>query len=141
MNPSTSYFDQFVLSADPVTLIRMLLQKASTHVADARKCLASGEIQNRGTAILKAYEIILELQATLQDEHAPELCDRLRALYNYMQERLITANVQQLDAPLAEVHGLLATLIEAWTPTVQESTPISHAAMRDHTFAPQVYAA
>jgi hypothetical protein len=35
-------------------------------------------------------------------------------LYDYIQRRLLEANIQQSDAPLAEGLGLLSTLSEAW---------------------------
>src|SRR5206468_2046051 len=35
-------------------------------------------------------------------------------LYDYMQRRLLEANMKQADAPLSEVLGLLSTLSEAW---------------------------
>ena len=43
------------------------------------------------------------------------MAGRLRDLYCYMQRRLIAANFEQKDEPLAEVLGLMTTLSEAWT--------------------------
>jgi flagellin-specific chaperone FliS len=42
------------------------------------------------------------------------LGSNLIELYDYMQRRLIVANVEQSDPPLAEVAQLLATLLEGW---------------------------
>ena len=58
MNPISKYFEQHVLSADPVDLVRMLFQKAISLVQDARRYLASGEIEKRSQAIDKTYEIL-----------------------------------------------------------------------------------
>ncbi|MSV35605.1 MAG: flagellar protein FliS [Bryobacterales bacterium] len=43
-----------------------------------------------------------------------ELSRNLVELYAYMQTRLIDANTNQADPPLAEVERLLTTLADAW---------------------------
>jgi flagellar secretion chaperone FliS len=112
MNP---YFEQTILNADPIDLIRMLYQRATTCVRDAREHLRNKRIAERSEAILRAYLAIAELLAALRPEVAPELSERLRNLYFYMQQRLLDANMQQADPPLAEALGLLITLEDAWS--------------------------
>jgi flagellar secretion chaperone FliS len=112
MNP---YFEQTILNADPVELIRMLYQRAVSCVRDAREHLRNKRIAERSTAILRAYSAIAELLAALRPEVASELSGRLRSLYFHMQQRLLDANMQQADIPLAEVLGLLITLDDAWS--------------------------
>jgi flagellar protein FliS len=68
----------------------------------------------RGRAINNAWQILVELTASLKKEEAPELSARLGGLYVYMQGQLLQANLKQQDAPLAEVLSLLTTLSEAW---------------------------
>jgi flagellar biosynthetic protein FliS len=62
----------------------------------------------------KACEIVIELASSLDRTAGGEIALRLAQLYEYMLGRLMEANLQQTDAPLAEVLGLLATLAEAW---------------------------
>jgi len=112
MNP---YFEQTILNADPIDLIRMLYQRAISCVRDAREHLRHKMIARRSAAILRAYSAIAELLAALRPEVAPELAGRLKSLYLYMQQRLLDANMQQADKPLAEVLGLLITLDDAWS--------------------------
>jgi flagellar protein FliS len=111
MNP---YFEQVILSASPVELVRLMYQKAIASVTDARDHLKAGRIRERGHAINKAYAILAELLISLDAEKAPELAVNLRRLYCYMQERLIEANHTQKDGPLAETVRLLTTLADAW---------------------------
>ena len=59
--------------------------------------------------------IVFVLPGRFAGRIAPELSGRLRNLYLYMQQRLLDANMQQVDPPLAEVLGLLITLEEAWS--------------------------
>jgi flagellar protein FliS len=108
------YLETQVLNADPVQLVNMLYRGAQEAVASARRHLAAGSIMDRSHQIMKAWDILNELSHSLNHGPAPELSARLAELYARMQQRLIDANVQQADEPLAEVEGLLATLGEAW---------------------------
>jgi flagellar protein FliS len=114
MNRHEAYLSQRILSADPVELVRMLYAGVSEAVGTARAHLAARDIRARSAAISKAVAILAELMATLDRERAPELSRNLAALYDYMQRRLLEANIQQADAPLAEVMGLVRTVGEAW---------------------------
>ena len=109
-----AYLESRVLSADPIELVRMLYQGATGAVREARRSLADGDIAARSRSIRKAYEILAELTTALDHARGGEISLRLAALYDYMQRRLIDANLQQQDAPLAEVLRLLSTLAEGW---------------------------
>jgi flagellar protein FliS len=109
-----SYFEQMILSASPVELIRLLYQRAIASVRDARGHLRNRKIAERTASINMVYAVLLELTGSLQENNAPELAARLKGLYGYMQARLIEANANQDDKPLAEVERLLTTLAEAW---------------------------
>ena len=114
-NANDAYLESRVFSADPVELIRMLYQGALDAVREARRCLAAGEIAARSRSITKAWEILMELTGALDRERGGEISGRLAQLYEYLQRRLLDANLQQSDAPLAEAEGLLTTLLEAWS--------------------------
>ena len=117
MNP---YFEQMILSASPIELVRLMYQRALAAVADAREHLREGRIRERAQAIKRAYAILSELMTSLDVEIAPELATNLRRLYCYMQERLIEANMQQKDGPLEETGRLLTTLADAWMAVPQD---------------------
>jgi flagellar secretion chaperone FliS len=122
-NGHDAYLEGRVLSADPLELIRLLYGGASNAVRQARRSLADGDIAGRSRAITNAYDILAELAGSLDHTRGGEIAGRLLALYDYLQRRLIDANVQQADGPLAEVLGLLATLSEAWEGAQQQSAP------------------
>ncbi len=109
-----AYLESRVLSADPLGLVRVLYQAAIASVHDARRYLAAGQITERSRSISKACEIVIELNAALDHQRGGEISARLAALYDYMLRRLLEANIEQSDALLAEVLGLLSTLSEAW---------------------------
>jgi flagellar protein FliS len=109
-----AYLESRVLTADPIELVNLLYQACTEAVRGARHHLAEGRILERSREINKAYEIVVELATSLDHERGGEISQRLALLYDYMQRRLLEANIQQNDAPLAEVLGLLSTLSEAW---------------------------
>jgi len=120
MNP---YFEQTILNADSIDLVRMMYQRTISWVLEARGHLSNNRIAQRSTAIMRAYAVLAELLAALRPEMAPELARRLQSLYHYMQQRLLDANMQQADRPLAEVLELLITLESAWIGVAAELTP------------------
>jgi flagellar protein FliS len=117
MNP---YFEQTILSADPVELTAMIYQRAISCVRDAREHLAHRRIAERSGSIVRAWAAVAELLSSLQPEMAPEFAVRLQSLYLYIQQRLLDANIQQSDPPLEEVLGLLSTLGEGWSAVVAQ---------------------
>ena len=109
-----AYLESRVLAADPVELVSLLYQACIQAVREARCYLAAGQIAERSREINKACAIVIELATSLDHERGGEISQRLALLYDYMQRRLLQANMQQSDAPLADVLGLLNTLSEAW---------------------------
>src|SRR5947199_4100489 len=108
------YLETEILSADPVKLVNLLYRGALESVGLARRHLEAGEIRERSQQITRAWEILHELSGTLDHAQGGELSRSLAELYLYMQTRLLEANAQQADAPLAEVESLLNILAEAW---------------------------
>jgi flagellar protein FliS len=109
-----AYLESRVLAADPVELVSLLYQACTQAVREARCYLAAGQIAERSREINKACAIVIELATSLDHERGGEISQRLALLYDYMERRLLQANMQQSDAPLADVLGLLTTLSEAW---------------------------
>jgi len=120
-----AYEENRILSASPVELVRILHAAAVSSVRDAQNHLLAGNISDRSRAINKAQMILLELASSLDRAQRQELPERLLALYDYMLTRLSEANVEQNEAPLAEVSRLLGTLQEGWAPQlIEEPEPV-----------------
>lgn len=119
MNRASAYqrvgVETGVSSADPHTLILMLFDGALLSVSSAGAAMGRNDIPAKGLAISKAIEIIGNgLDASLDHDAGGELAGRLSALYNYMVDRLLYANIHNNKAALDEVSGLLAGLRESW---------------------------
>lgn len=104
-----------VSTASPHQLIVMLFDGALMSLATASTAIDKNDIPGKGNAISKAIEIILNgLKASLDMDAGGELSERLSALYEYMAERLLYANLHSNKAALNEVMALLGNLREAW---------------------------
>jgi flagellar protein FliS len=121
--PLNAYFTDRILAANPLELVRLLYDNAQKEVETARRRLAEGDIPGRSAAISKAVEILIALDGALDHGRAPEMSRRLAELYDYLERRLLQANMEQADRPLAEVRGLLETLGGAWKQVAQPAVP------------------
>jgi len=118
-SPAESYakvgVDVAVETSDPHRLILMLFDGATAAVSLARIHMEAGDIPQKGAAISKAIDLIGNgLNASLDMEAGGELAERLSALYEYMTQRLLFANIKNNAAALNEVSELLTSLREAW---------------------------
>ena len=103
------------ISATPHKLIVMLFDGALVSVLSALNNMKAGAIAEKGAAISKAIDIINNgLRASLDKNAGGEIAGSLDALYVYMSERLLLANLKNAPEMLEEVHGLLADLRQAW---------------------------
>jgi flagellar protein FliS len=130
------YLEAEVLGADPAKLIHMLYRGAGEAVAAARRHLAAGEIRQRSRKITKCWEILFELSNSLNHERGGDISRKLAELYAYMQQRLLEANAKQIDAPLAEVESLLATLGQAWAEVKSQTAPVTAYQVTEQAYEP-----
>lgn len=117
-----TYLEAEVLTADPVKLVKMLYRGALEATMSARAHLRAGDVRARSKSITKTHSILMELANSLDHQNGGEISQRLAALYEYIQVRLLTANAEQRDEPLAEVESLLKTLLEAWESVPSETS-------------------
>jgi flagellar secretion chaperone FliS len=104
-----------ILPSDPLKQVQVLYRAAIDSVSAARRFVQEKKIRERSSSIMKAWAIVNELLLSLNHEVGGELSRNLAGLYTYMQTRLLEANIQQTEPPLAEVEKLLTTLLEGWT--------------------------
>jgi len=103
-----------VMSADPHTLILMLMDGALDAMAAAKGHVQRGAIEDKGRSLARAIAIIDGLRASLDRSASPDLSDNLDDLYDYMSRRLLHANLHDDIAAIEEVAGLLREIRSAW---------------------------
>jgi len=121
------------MSASPQQLMLMLFDGAKTAITMARHHMASKEIAAKGKAISKAINIVdnglkAGLDADEGDQAALELVANLSALYDYITQRLMQANLRNDPVLLDEADRLLESIGSAWREMdPHKSSPIPEA--------------
>jgi flagellar protein FliS len=104
-----------VAAASPHKLIVMLFEAALVALATGAQQMKAGNVPAKGAAISKAILIIDSgLRASLDKKAGGEIAESLDALYEYMCNRLLLANLKNQPEMLEEVHRLLSELKGAW---------------------------
>lgn len=102
-------------TASPHQLILMLYEGALLALANAQRHMTRRETADKGRAISKAIMIIDGgLKCSLDIKAGGELGENLAALYDYMCDRLLHANLHNRPEIIEEVRQLLMQLREAW---------------------------
>ena len=102
-------------SNDAHRLVAMLFDGFFEALAQARGALLAGQTEAKGRAIGHAMRIVDEgLKASLDLTEGGALAADLDALYAYVCQRLLRAQVSNDDAALDECRRLMQPLREAW---------------------------
>ncbi|MDI3233589.1 flagellar export chaperone FliS [Exiguobacterium antarcticum] len=112
VNPYATYQTNSVTTALPQDLTLMLYEGLIKFSMLAKRSIEQGLIEQKNTNIQKAQAIILELQLTLNQSIS--LSKDLNNLYDYMQSRLIDANVKNDIVAIDEVIGFSEEFRETW---------------------------
>ncbi|KAI2694513.1 flagellar export chaperone FliS [Pseudomonas sp. TNT3] len=105
-----------ISEASPHRLIQLLLEGGLDRLAQAKGALARGDIAQKCLLITKAIDIITGLRQGLDAEKAedPATIEQLDSLYEYMNARLVQANVSNDTQIIDEVMQLLVTVKSGW---------------------------
>ncbi len=113
-----------VIAASPHKLIVMLYDGAIVSLSNATQHLKNGDLASKGQSISKAIAIIENgLRASLDKKAGGEIASSLDALYEYMNSRLLQANLKNEVEGLQEVQNLLRDLKSAWEAISPDNKP------------------
>lgn len=102
-------------TASPLQVLIQLYDGAIRFLRQAQQSMADRDFATKGKMISKAHAIVSELQATLQPEHSPELCDQLFGLYDFALHRMTQANIHNDPDELESVIKVLTELRDGWS--------------------------
>ena len=103
-----------IMDATPHRLVQMLMEGVLEKISIAKGNIARKETAQKGKNISNAIALVGELDASLNKDAGGELAENLGDLYDYMSRRLVTANLQNDEAILDEVAGLMLDIKAAW---------------------------
>lgn len=101
------------------SLILMLYEGALRFLEKAGIALTSKENDKVSDNIIKAQNILTELMVSL-DMSKGEVAKNLYNLYDYMNHRLIEANVKKDSSLINEVKGMVKELKETWEMAIKK---------------------
>jgi flagellar protein FliS len=119
-NAAQSYLRTKILTAGPDELRLMLYDGAIKFCHQAKDAMSKKDLETSHHAMLRAQKIVLELSTSLDPEAAPEICDKLSGLYNFIYRRLVDANVNRDTAIIDEVLDLLSYERQTWELLMQK---------------------
>jgi flagellar protein FliS len=107
-------------SASREKLLLMMYEGAIKFVKLAIVAIEQKNIADRGLNIGRAYDVILELNNTLDHKVGGEISKNLEQLYMFMTEQLTKANIQGKAEYLQNVLRILETLYEGWQKAIEQ---------------------
>ncbi len=118
-NPYHQYQRNAVACASKGDLTLMLYNGAVKHIKHAVNMVAAKNIERAHHSIVRAQEIISYLSESLNPDF--EISNSLAALYDYINHRLVQANIKKDGDILSEVLGLVVELRDTWVEALQLS--------------------
>jgi flagellar protein FliS len=101
-------------AADPRHMLVVLFDGLLRVLQEGRRHLAAGQFETWADCSNRVRRALSELILALDDEHSPELCGSLRALYVYIQRLITEAGLEEDMDKLQEAIDLMAQLGSAW---------------------------
>ena len=119
-NPYTKYKQASVLTASREQILLMMYEGAIKFTKIAISAMEEKRIADRGTNILRAYDIVMELHTTLDHKVGGELAKQLEDLYLFMMDQYTKANIKSDVEPLKSNLKILENLYEGWKQAVEK---------------------
>lgn len=113
-NSRDEYFRTKVLTASPEQLHLLLFDGAVRFARQGRDALAEGNLERGCERILRAQQIVLELDSALRHDVQPELCQRTQQLYRFIHRQLVDANLRHDLAAADAAIELLEYQRQTW---------------------------
>jgi flagellar protein FliS len=124
LNPWQSYRQVATRTAAPGQLVLMLYEGAIRFLERAQAGFTMEDPVEFNTTInnniIRAQEIIRELDLSLNLAEGGDLAVELRRLYDYFDRRLMESNLKKESTGISEVISRLSVLRDAWTAMLQK---------------------
>jgi len=108
------------IDASPHRQVALLYDEALERLNKAVAAVRQHNVVGKLRSVDGALEIIKYLRSVLDFQAGGSLARRLGALYDYMQKRLLKANVENDEKGFEEVASLMRTLKSAWDGIAKE---------------------
>ncbi len=117
LTAQNAYKQNSVTTASPGELTLMLYNGCLKFLSKAKLAIQDKNIQDKNTYLIKAQAIISELMATLNMDI--EVSKNMFALYEYMNRRLVEANIKNDVSIIEEVEGFVTEFRDTWKEVIR----------------------
>jgi flagellar protein FliS len=114
------YKQTSVQSASKEKLLLMLYEGAIRFMKQAVAAIDRKDIADRGMNIGRAFDIINELNNTLNHEAGGEIAMNLEQLYMFISEQLTKSNATGQKKPLEDALKIMETLYTGWVEAIEK---------------------
>lgn len=116
-NAFNAYKQNSVTTASPGELTLMLYNGCLKFLGKAKVAMEQKDIQEKNHNIQRSQAIIVELMSTLNMDI--EISKQMLPLYDYMNRRLVEANIKNDSAIIEEVEGLVTEFRDTWKEVIK----------------------
>lgn len=120
VSPYEKYKKTGITTASGGKLILMLYDGAIRFLNQSLEGLKEKKYDVVNNNIIKGQNILTELMLSL-NMNVGEIAENLYSLYDYMNRRLIEANIKKDDKVIKEVLGMLTDLRATWEEAIKRS--------------------
>jgi flagellar secretion chaperone FliS len=114
MNAANTYQQVSVTTQNPGRIVVMLYDGAIRFIKEAKIHIQNRNYPQKHAALIRAQDIVFELNASLDMEAGGEISGRLRSLYTFVWTNLNRANVRNDVELLNRMIVILEELAGAW---------------------------
>ena len=125
----SAYLDATVATACPARLLVMLCERLVIDVQRAVDALERAAAADAHAQLVHAQDIVIELRVSLRPEEFRG-GKELAALYTYLHQRLILANVRKDTVLALECLGLVTGIRDTWREAALQASGVHAAATR-----------
>lgn len=118
-NPYAQYANSKILTASPAELTLMLYEGAIKFGNIAIMAMEQNDVEKAHINIVKVQRIIEEFQATL--DHKYEVAQHFDNIYNYLNRRLVEANMSKDKEIMEEVVMHLRSVRDNWKEVMRKA--------------------
>ncbi len=111
---SKEYLKTKVMTASPEELHLLLYDGAIRFAEEAKEYLKEKNFEKAHERLLRAQNIMLEMNAGLDRQANPDLCSKLSSLYNFVYYKFVQANLKHSIEDIDDALKILYYQRETW---------------------------
>lgn len=109
-----------VQTASREKLLLMLYEAAIKFTKKAIQACEEKNISERGYNIGRAFDIVNELNNSLNHTIAPDLAKNLEQLYMFITDQFVQSNITGNSKPLNDALKIMETLNQGWVQAIEQ---------------------